>query len=142
EVHFYPPEKALQYINPKKKYPSGQFQKKNVVVIILESFSKEYTGLGGRESFTPFLDSLMNKSRVFSNAFANGLTSAAGIPAILSGMPSLLDEPFTTSAYGTNKLPSIPQLLKDMGYQTAFYHGGTNGTMSFDIYASNAGFAS
>lgn len=140
EVRFYPQEQALQYINPEKKYFSEHFKNKNVVVLILESFSREYTGLGGRKSFTPFLDSLMKQSLVFTNAFANGLTSAAGIPAILSGIPSLLDEPFTTSAYGTNKLTSIPQLLKDKGYQTAFYHGGTNGTMSFDIYASNAGF--
>src|SRR5690606_24672345 len=110
------------------------FQDKNVVFIILESFSKEYTGLGGRTSYTPFLDSLMQHSFVCTNAYANALQSAKGIPAIISGVPSLMDEPITTSAYGTNKLTSLPALLRNKGYQTAFYHGGTNGTMGFDIY--------
>ncbi|HRO42919.1 MAG TPA: sulfatase-like hydrolase/transferase [Flavipsychrobacter sp.] len=140
EVHFFSEEELKKYFNPVKNYAGKSFQKKNVVVIILESFSKEYTGLGGRKSFTPFLDSLMPHSFVFRNAYANALHSAEGIPAILSGIPSLMNEPFTTSSYGTNKLTSLPQLLKDKGYKTAFYHGGTNGTMSFDIYASNAGF--
>jgi len=140
EVHFFPEEELRQYFNPVKSYSGKDFQRKNVVVVILESFSKEHTGLGGRKSFTPFLDSLMKQSLVCSNAFANALHSAEGIPAILSGIPSLMSEPITTSSYGTNKLTSLPQLLKEEGYQTAFYHGGTNGTMSFDIYASNAGF--
>jgi phosphoglycerol transferase MdoB-like AlkP superfamily enzyme len=66
--------------------------------------------------------------------------SAEGVPAVISGMPALMDEPITTSSYGTDNLTSLPSLLKTEGYQTAFFHGGTNGTMSFDIYASNAGF--
>lgn len=140
EVAFYSEEQLKKYFNPEKKYSGKSFSKKNVVVIILESFGKEYTGIGGRKSFTPFLDSLMQHSFLCRNAYANALTSAEGIPAILSGVPSLMDEPVTTSSYGTNKLTSLPSVLRNEGYQTAFYHGGTNGTMSFDIYASNAGF--
>jgi phosphoglycerol transferase MdoB-like AlkP superfamily enzyme len=82
----------------------------------------------------------MQSSVVCTNAYANALHSAEGVPAVISGMPSLMDEPITTSSYGTDKLTSLPSVLKTEGYQTAFFHGGTNGTMSFDIYASNAGF--
>jgi len=140
EVNFYAEEELPKFFNPVKHYPNGPMQRKNVVVIMLESFSKEYTGLGGRKSFTPFLDSLMQHSLVCTNAFANALHSAVGVPAIISGLPSLMNEPFTTSSYGTNKLTSLPELLKQKGYETVFLHGGTNGTMSFDIYAANAGF--
>lgn len=141
EVHYFPEADLKKYFDPIKHYGDKPFQKKNVVLIILESFSKEYTGLGGRQSFTPFLDSLMQYSYVCRNAFANSLTSAEGIPAVISGMPSLMEEPITTSSYGTDKLTSLPALLRDKGYQTAFYHGGTNGTMSFDVFTSNAGFS-
>ncbi len=140
EVHFFSEETLGQYFPPVKQYKDRQFSKKNVVVIILESFSKEFTGIGGRKSYTPFLDSLMQHALVCHHAFANSLHSAEGIPAILSGMPSLMEEPITTSSYGTDRLTSLPALLQEEGYETAFYHGGSNGTMSFDIYASNAGF--
>jgi phosphoglycerol transferase MdoB-like AlkP superfamily enzyme len=140
EVKFFDEKQLKGFFDPVKHYEGKTFTKKNVVIIILESFSKEYTGLGGRTSFTPFLDSLMGSSFVCRNAYANSVHSAEGVPAVISGMPALMDEPITTSAYGTDKLTSLPSLLKTEGYQTAFFHGGTNGTMSFDIYASNAGF--
>jgi phosphoglycerol transferase MdoB-like AlkP superfamily enzyme len=140
EVHFFNDKQLKGFFNPIKHYGGKTFTKKNVVIIILESFSKEYTGLGGRKSFTPFLDSLMQSSFVCRNAYENAVHSAEGVPAVISGMPALMDEPITTSSYGTDNLTSLPSLLKTEGYQTAFFHGGTNGTMSFDIYASNAGF--
>jgi phosphoglycerol transferase MdoB-like AlkP superfamily enzyme len=140
ELHYYTPEELNTYFNPVKQYGKSEFQPKNVVYIIVESLSKEFTGIGGRISYTPFLDSLVQESYVCVNAYANALHSAEGIPAIISGMPSLMSEPITTSFYGTNKLTSLSSLLKSKGYQTAFYHGGTNGTMGFDIFASGAGF--
>ncbi len=141
EVHVIPEEQLSSYFNPVKDYSGKSFQKKNVVYIILEGFSKEFTGLGGLNSYTPFLDSLMEHSVVATQGYANGLRSAEGIPAIISGIPALMDEPITTSSYGTNRLTSLPALLQEKGYETAFFHGGTNGTMSFDLYAANAGFA-
>lgn len=129
-----------QYINTTKHYTQKSFAAKNVVFLILESYSKEFTGLGGMKSYTPFLDSLMQHSFVCNNAFANGYRSAEGIPAILAGIPSIQQEPFTTSPYGANHITSITNLLAAKGYSSAFYHGGSNGTMSFDLFARNAGF--
>ena len=140
EVKFYEDRELGKYFNPIKHYNDKSFSKKNVVVIILESFSKQFTGIGGRTSYTPFLDSLMRAGYVCTDAYANALHSAEGVPAVLSGMPSLMEEPITTSSYGTNRLTSLPALLREKGYETAFFHGGTNGTMSFDLYAANAGF--
>jgi phosphoglycerol transferase MdoB-like AlkP superfamily enzyme len=126
------------------KYPSGDssFKKKNVIIIILESFSKEFTGISGRRSYTPFLDSLMQYSTVFTNAYANSNTSAKGIPAILAGIPAWRDEAFMTSTFANNKINSFASLLKKEGYSSTFYHGGSNGTMSFDVFTKNAGYDS
>lgn len=120
--------------------PNDQSQIPNLFVIILESFSKEYTGIGRRKSYTPFLDSLMNESLVFENAFANGKKSIEGIPAIVASIPSLMNEPFITSTYSSNPFTSPAILLKKKGYSSAFFHGGTNGTMGFDAFCSSAGF--
>jgi phosphoglycerol transferase MdoB-like AlkP superfamily enzyme len=140
-LHNFSSEKINQYWNPNKDYTSSQkFDAKNVVIIILESFGKMYTGLGGRKSVTPFLDSLSKQSLVFTHAFANAGSSATGIPAVLAGIPNFYNEAFTTSPYGRNKIDAIGNLLKPMGYNTSFYHGGTNGTMNFNVFSSNAGF--
>ena len=125
-----------------QKNPAGRFRKMNVVIIILESFSKEYTGVGGRKSYTPFLDSLMDQSLVFIHAYANGKRSAEGIPAILAGIPTLMNEAYNSSMYADNEINSLASLLKSKGYTSAFFHGGTNGTMNFQSFAGLAGFDS
>jgi phosphoglycerol transferase MdoB-like AlkP superfamily enzyme len=117
----------------------GNFKNENVVIIILESFSKEYTGLGIKNSHTPFLDSLMKHSLVFTNAIANGKRSIEGIPAILAGIPSM-QEAFANTIYNSNAITSLASTLKQKGYSTSFYHGGNNGTMSFDSFCKSAGF--
>lgn len=117
------------------------FNQKNVVFIILESFSKEYMGYFNKgKGYTPFLDSLMQHSLVFENSYANGKRSAEGIPAILASIPTLMTEPYLTSVYGANTISSIASILKTKGYNSSFYHGGTNGTMGFKEFCSIAGF--
>ncbi len=122
------------------------FRQRNVVIIILESFSKEYSAyLNPRirkekaTGYTPFLDSLMRQSIVF-DGYANGKTSVEGIPSVVSGIPSLMDKALIFSAYSSNQIHSIASYLKKEGYYGAFFHGGTNGTMNFQPFAKNAGF--
>ncbi len=119
---------------------TGKFKNTNVCVIILESFSKEYTGISNRKSYTPFLDSLMKKSLVFTNAYANGKTSIDGIPAILASIPNFMERPYINSAYSNNNIETLPSLLKTKNYYSAFFHGGTNGTMNFNSFAKIASF--
>lgn len=134
-------EEALK-LTPVIKFPSSLlFRKINVVVIIMESFGKEYIGaLNNGEGYTPFLDSLIGQSLVFSNSYANGKRSIEGIPAIVAGIPALMDDPFITSLYSGNEITSLPSLLKTRGYTSVFYHGGTDGTMGFDNFARLASF--
>ena len=124
----------------------GNFRKMNVMIIIMESFSREHIGILNREldngryqGFTPFMDSLIQHSLYF-DAFANGKTSIQGIPAVLSSIPSLMYESFIQASYASDKYTSIGGLLKAKGYSTAFFHGGTNGTMGFDSYTHMVGF--
>jgi phosphoglycerol transferase MdoB-like AlkP superfamily enzyme len=116
----------------------------NVVIIIMESLSAEHVGAFNKNQnkyagFTPFLDSLMQHA-VALRGFANGKQSIEGIPAILASIPSLMDKPYINSSYAANKFNSLAELLGAKGYQTAFYHGGTNGTMDFDGFTQMAGF--
>ncbi len=113
----------------------------NVVVIIVESLSKEYVGyLNNFKGYTPFLDSLCAESFVFTNAYSNGKKSIEGIPAVLASLPSLMHDPFITSKYNGNQINSIASLLHKKGYSTSFYHGAKNGSMAFTAFAEKAGF--
>lgn len=143
-IRYFSSEEA-ERISPVIHYPKPDkvFRPLNVVIIIVESLGKEYMGLlNNKTGYTPFLDSLIGKSIVFPNAFANGKRSIEGIPCIIAGIPALMDEPFITSAYNGNKISSIANALKKKGYQNLFFHGGTNGTMGFDNFSKLAGYDS
>ncbi len=127
--------KSTSVFNPEKK-------KLNVVVLVLESFSKEYSGyLNGNDGCMPFFDSLMQKGMVFTNGWANGKKSIEGIPAVLSSVPCLINEPLLNySSYPNLKMNSLATYLKEYGYSGSFFHGGANGTMNFRRYIMSAGF--
>jgi len=150
---FYSETQLNQIFNPEQKLPvnpadTNTFRKLNVVVLILESFSAEHTGVFNKDiknpeykGFTPFLDSLIGQSLAFKG-FANGKQSIEGIPAVLTGLPNLMQGNFITSNYSSNKISSLASLLGQEGYTTAFFHGGKNGTMGFDSFTSKVGFSS
>ena len=115
----------------------------NVVLLLLESFGSEYTGTenGGHTGYTPFFDSLATApgALLMRDNYANGRRSIEALPAVLAGLPSLMDEPFISSSFQTAELHGLGEILGRHGYTTAMYHGGTNGTMGFDMFAGIAG---
>ena len=115
----------------------------NIVILIMESFSKEFMSFNTNAiSYTPFIDSLMKHSLVFNNAFSNGLKSIEALPAITASIPTLMNNPFITSEFAQNKFMSIASLLNAEGYSTSFFHGGIKGTMGFNSYCIKAGYKS
>ncbi|SFC80322.1 Phosphoglycerol transferase MdoB [Flavobacterium phragmitis] len=115
---------------------AGTVNKKNVVIIILESFGHENIN----KKQTPFLDSLITKSYYFKNGFANGKVSIDAVPSIISSIPSLMNNSFIISSYSLNKTNSLPKILKKEGYATSFFHGAFNGSQNFDQYSKASGF--
>lgn len=120
--------------------PSGSFKKKNVVIIVLESFSNEFIRSERNDYLTPFFNELKAQALSFENCYANGKKSIEGIPSVFSGVPTWSDHPIITGTYGGNQLNSIATYLKKEGYNSSFFHGGRNGTMSFDSYIIASGF--
>ncbi len=143
-VEYFESKEELNAIfNPRLSFYSDSAAKSpntNVVLIILESFSAEYVGaISGKESYTPFLDSLIGEGLLFENSYANGKKSIEALPAILSSIPALMNNSYISSKYSSNQIQSIASVLKSEGYETSFYHGGANGTMGFDAFSRMAG---
>ena len=127
----------LDKIQPIKQYHNNPPTKPNVVVMILESYGREYIGAFNKKSnipnyksHAPFLDSLSQHSMIFTNAYANGRQSIHGMSSILAGIPAFKDA-FTSSPYPKQKIESLVSTLKSEGYNTSFFHGAANGSMGF-----------
>ncbi len=146
EYHFFTDEEVNKIYSPiHKTKKDKEFRPLNVVIIIMESLSKEHIGalnqdIPNYKGFTPFLDSLIAQGLICTQAYANGKKSMDGIPAITSGFPNLMENPFNSSLYSSNRLSSLASLLKKKNYQTAFFHGGNNGTMGFDQFTKSIGY--
>ncbi len=127
---------------------SVDFTPRNVVVIILESYSKQHIGFynktlrdGNYQGFTPFLDSLIEKSAMtFKYSYANGRKSIEGMPSVLSSLPNFVEPLFLTPA-SLNAMSGLARELgENKGYTTAFFHGAQNGSMGFQAFARATGF--
>lgn len=146
----YFPETELETIYTPLIIPkdTAAMKKDNVVVIILESFSREFVGSlnknlnnGTYKGYTPFLDSLISQSLVFPNAFANGRKSIDAIPSVTASIPALI-LPYVLSERSGNRINSLASLLSEKGYETSFFHSAPNGSMGFDAFTKIAGFKS
>ena len=121
-------------------------RRKNVVVLIVESFGREYIGAFNRhldngtyKGYTPFTDSLCNVSLTFDCSYANGRKSIDAMPSILSGIPQFI-EPFFLTPASLNDVGGMAASLAPEGYTTAFFHGAANGSMGFEAFAKATGF--
>ncbi len=139
---YFTESEANAIYTPVKHYSSATANRKNIVVLIVESFGKEYIGAYNPRpegSLTPFLDSLIKRSRSYLHSYGNGRKSIDGMPSVLSSIPMFVT-PFISSSASLNDISSIAGELGKTGYRNAFFHGAPNGSMGFMAYAKAGGF--
>ena len=130
---------------------SGEINDKNIVIIILEGIGASFIDSlniyshvqkPAKKELMPFLDSLSSKSLVFTNAFANGRRSSAGITAVLGGFPALDPFVYMLSPYSHNEVDAIAGLLAEEGYSSQFLCGCNPGSYAFGAMSHAFGFSS
>ncbi len=119
---------------------------KNVVILIMESFSKEFIGKfnpeldnGTYKGYTPHLDNLIDSCLWYDEMIANTFYSIDAPPAILASIPRA-DAPFVVSPHSVNHISSIAGELKNLGYTSAFFHGADNSSLGISAFTRQAGF--
>lgn len=150
--HYFNDVQALEIYSPVHTPPSQTprdsilFRRRNVVIIILESFGEEYIGslnrkvIGSRSvGYAPFLDSLANVSLRWSHSYDNGTKSIDAMPSIMASIPKL-GKPFILTSSAMEPIEGLPAILSKEGYTTAFFHGARTGSMGFDGFARLVGF--
>ncbi len=145
---YFESQEAMDSVYTPEHYPADtlEMRRKNVVVMIVESYGREYIGAynrdlenGSYKGYTPFTDSLIQHSLIYQHSYVNGRKSIDGMPSVLSGIPYFV-EPFFLTQAALNHLDGLAVELSGVGYQTAFFHGAKNGSMGFQAFANATGF--
>lgn len=98
--------------------------KKNVVLISIESLSADFLAhYGNTQKITPFLDSLANKSLLFTNLYATGNRTVRGLEALTLCIPPTAGESIIKRENNKYKF-TTGSVFKSKGYDVKFLYGG------------------
>ncbi len=103
---------------------SAAVQKKNIVLITVESLSASFlSAYGETRGITPNLDRILEESLCFDNLFATGNRTVRGLEAVTLCIPpssgeSIVKRPDNGGLFTTGGV------LRDNGYSTTYIYGG------------------
>ncbi|HPF52521.1 MAG TPA: sulfatase-like hydrolase/transferase [Draconibacterium sp.] len=114
--------------------------KPNIVLIIVESLGRAYSGEGAYlGSFTPFLDSLMDKSLYWENNLSTSGRTFEVLPSTLASVP-FGERGFTELGEEMPDHISLISLLKTgAAYTSSFTYGGEAHFDNMDIFMKRQG---
>lgn len=140
EIRLMDQSHALQIVNPVFRHTGkAGAKKKNVILIIVESLGRDYTGFLNGKPYTPFLDTFSRHCINFRYCYANGTRSIEMVPSIFCGMPGMIETHYLNSGYAGNRMENAFNIFAEAGYSTAFFHGAANGTMFFQGFLQQTG---
>ena len=115
------------FFAPGKKQP-------NIIIILVEGLGRAFTNEGAYlGNFTPFIDSLSNKSLYWKNFLSEGGRTFAILPSIMGSLP-FAKNGFLELGNAMPAHQSLYSLLKYNGYNTSFYYGGDSRFDNMDLF--------
>ncbi len=137
---YFPSDYILEHASLKHHYPTKQWEPKNIVIILLESFSHSFLEVGNPyKAPTPFLDSIKQHSMDMRFGFSGGYTSSQGLSCIATSVPNFIEFPFFYSRYRGIKYDSYIEILTAKGYHSSFFFGGNKDHFGFEKALSGFG---
>lgn len=99
---------------------------KNIVLIIMESLSGEFTGaVGNDHGITPEFDKLAAEGLLFDRAFSNGTHTHQGMFATVACFPNLPGyEYLMQQPEGQHQFSGLPVLLNNRGFNDLYVYNG------------------
>ncbi|OLY93202.1 Phosphoglycerol transferase MdoB [Cnuella takakiae] len=109
-------DRQISYPQPEAKH--------NVVLISVESFSADFMQhFGSQQNITPYLDSLADKSLLFTNLYASGTRTVRGLEALSLAIPPTPGQSIVKRPHNEN-LFSLGSVFRSKGYTTQYIYGG------------------
>lgn len=125
-------EPGVEYVEDgrsiRRRVPAGPGwakKKKNLVIVLVESFGSEFMVSLGREgeSFAPRMDAMKGKSVFFTDFYATGNRTVRGLEGTLAAFPPLPGDSIVKRKKSSN-VATVGRVLRDHGYETMFLYGG------------------
>ena len=118
--------------------------KPNVILLTIDSLRADHLGCYGyARNCSPNIDALASKGILFSQAITCGGQTPDAFPSMLASLPpsyrAIKEKPIDAQH------PSMAQVLKDAGYQTAAFHSNPHISryygygQGFDLFVDNIG---
>ncbi|MDM8347542.1 LTA synthase family protein [Pseudomonas sp. sp1636] len=119
----------------------GQVQRRNVVLVTIESLSAKYLGsFGDTRGLTPNLDRLRQQSLFFSNFYATGTRTDRGLEAISLSIPPTPGRSIVKRIGRESGFASLGQQFQALGYDSAFVYGGRGYFDNMNAFFSGNGY--
>ena len=119
---------------------TGKGKGVHVIVVVLESFSRQIMGDGVVRGVTPHLDHYAQEGVYLTRFYANSFRTDRGLLTILSGFPAQPTMSLMKHPHKTNGLYSIAGSLRKEGFQTRFVYGGDANFTNCRSYLMATGF--
>jgi len=121
--------------------PTSQTEKRNVVLIHLESTRAEATTpYNSSRQTTPFLDELAKHSLLAEQYYTTVEHTSKASVSVNCGIDPHLVQPITEAKTDGIPAPCLAGLLKDQGYSTAFFQSSTQDFEDFEDLVKNFGY--
>ncbi len=113
----------------------------NVVLVLLESWAAEHTGvLGSDRGLTPRFDSLAAQGILFTNFYASGIRTNYGLSAVLCSFPALPGRAVMKRYQARHPFRTLSEMLHDRGYFNVFAYGGDPAFDNMEGFFAEKGF--
>ncbi len=119
---------------------TGQEKRRNVIMIMVESLSADFTKtFGGKEDITPFMDQWFNEGLLFTNFYAVGTRTVRGLEALTLSIPPTPGQSIVKRPDNQN-LFTLGYVLQQRGYDTVFLYGGRGFFDNMNAFYSGNGY--
>jgi len=125
-----------------RSYTRAEKNPYNVVIIMFESLSSGYVDSFSENNYgvTPNFDNYANNGLKFTNFYANGQRSLAGIAAVMTGVTQPYGMPPLGEGLELSKLSYLGHLAAQNGYDTLAIQSSNRGSFKIDAIMNLAGF--
>lgn len=138
-VSFLQPPESLS-IDRRITHP-GPPRRLNIIVVLEESFGANFVRSldSAGPGCTPEFEKAANKGLLFTNIYATGNRTVRGMEGLLLSFPPIPGQSIVRRPGGQH-VYSMPALLEQEGYQTAFIYGGFSYFDNMGAFAETNGF--
>ena len=115
-------------------------KKRNIVLLIMESFGNSFVGTLGGTPTTPHFDQMAKEGLFLSNMYSSSNRSNRGFEAILGSIFPIYADSYLKLPKSIKGFWTVAKSLKKEGYETIFLYGGDSKFDNMKGFALSNGF--